>query len=174
LLDPNKEMQAYTQGLETHVLNLAHMHAELGLDHEEALAQREREVRDLERPEALDPLQGQRPNPGPKPRTRTARMMMPARLINYLNDELWAIQPSTLDAWCDVLQRQGQGWQGPDVVAFMGPKPRPRPKPERPFELDGPVAMIPVVGELLKRNSIFLLRHHLCQHQAKVHPVRPG
>ena len=48
LLDPNKEMQAYTQGLETHVLNLAHVHAELGLDHEEMLAQREREVRDLE------------------------------------------------------------------------------------------------------------------------------
>ena len=78
---------------------------------------------------------------------------MPARLINYLNDELWAIQPSTLDTWCDVLQAKVK--DGKVLIKDFVPEAKTKSESERPFELSGPVAVIPVVGELLKRNTFF-------------------
>lgn len=48
LLDPNKEMAAYEKALENHILSLANIHTDMGLDHEETLIQRAREVQELQ------------------------------------------------------------------------------------------------------------------------------
>ena len=78
---------------------------------------------------------------------------MPARLINYLNQELWAIQPSTLDTWCDVLRAKVRDGKV-DVTAFVSPA-KAKSAAELPYQMHGSIALIEVVGELLKRNRFF-------------------
>lgn len=65
----------------------------------------------------------------------------------------WAIHSDVIEGWCRILDAKLAGHEIPDDLAAAG-SARSSAKDE-PFQRDGNVAIVPIVGTLVKTNSFF-------------------
>jgi signal peptide peptidase SppA len=73
-------------------------------------------------------------------------------LVRLISQQ-WAIHPAVLENWCSILDAKLAGHAIPADLAVSGPGSSG--DNEEPFIRDGNVAIVPVVGTLVKANSLF-------------------
>lgn len=73
-------------------------------------------------------------------------------LVRLISQE-WAISSDVLENWCQILDAKLSGLEIPQELAAAGR--RNSAGSDEPFQRDGNVAIIPVVGTLVKANSLF-------------------
>lgn len=75
------------------------------------------------------------------------------RLVQLISQQ-WAIHPEVLENWCQILDAKLSGLDIPQDLAASGSR-RNSGDGEEPFTRDGNIAIVPVVGTLVKTNSFF-------------------
>lgn len=66
----------------------------------------------------------------------------------------WAIQPDVLESWCQILDAKLAGTAIPPELAASGGR-RSTAERDEPFTRDGNLAIVPVVGTMVKANTLF-------------------
>lgn len=74
-------------------------------------------------------------------------------LIRLISQQ-WAIQPDVLENWCQILDAKLAGQSVPEEFTRVSNAGSRRDQ-EEPFTRDGNVAVIPLVGTLVKANTLF-------------------
>jgi capsid assembly protease len=71
----------------------------------------------------------------------------------HLISQPWAIRPEVIEGWCQILDARLSGQDLPQELAAIGTGRAA--SGDEPFTRDGNVAIVPMVGTLVKRNSFF-------------------
>ena len=73
-------------------------------------------------------------------------------LVRLISQQ-WAIHPDVLENWCQILDAKLSGMEIPTELAALGG--RNNPGNDEPFIREGNLAVVPVVGTLVKANTLF-------------------
>lgn len=80
------------------------------------------------------------------------------RLVQLISQQ-WVIQRSVLDDWCDILDAKLSGIAIPEHLLVTGERAASgrsgASSSDEPFQRDGNLAIVPVVGTLVKANTLF-------------------